>query len=408
MPRVEPGPDWNGAKSGISRAVGTAALVAFVVAAAVILGGGASARAMTFTVTGLPAGGAGFTHEIRVTGSFETGDTDRLAAALQGLRELGDGKAGGPRALVTFDSKGGVLEEGMRMGRLLRQQGVASLVRVGNRCLSACALAFLGGTAFGPSGPEPSRRLEIGGQLGYHAFYATRDADARDAATSRARGVTEGRAMSAVIIAYVIEMAADPAIVLRSLVRQPGEMTFVETAGEFVSLGICPVGLPVPRAALLERVAHICSNASEGQLPAWPDLIVEYTPMEARRLLLGQIAHGAGQANVRAGIAARLRQVLRGGKGTEAVYDELASAGLPLPAMREKAYHYELPGTGPVRTSCLVTLSPAYPSDYGVVLITPAGLAPARLSAPAACPELCLYGHDQVINPRVLALADRD
>ena len=402
--------DQDGAEPAHRRTTGAMALIALVLVAAIAttLAATTVARAMTFTVAGPPAGPAGFTHEVRATGSFERGDTDQLAAVLQGLRGRDGGKAGEPRALVSFDSKGGVLEEGIRMGRLLRQQGAASLVRVGHRCFSACALAFLGGTMFGPGGAEPNRRLEIGGQLGYHAFYATRDVDARDAATSRARGVTEGRAMSAVIISYVIEMGAEPGMVLRALIRPPGDMTFVETAGEFSSLGICPVALPVPRAALAERVAHICSNATEGQLPAWPDLIVEYTPTEARRLLLGQVAHGAGQAKVRAGIADRLRQVLKSGKGTDALYTELAAAGLPLPAMREKAYHFELPSVAAGRASCLVTLSPTDPPDYGTVLITPAGIALPRLAPPAGCPELFLYGHDQVVNPRVLALADRD
>lgn len=401
MPLVGSAPDRIGVASERSRAIGFSAFVAVAAIAAAVPAVSAG-HAMTFAVASARAEGAassGVMNEVRATGSFERGDTDRLATVLQGLKAP---------TVVVFDSKGGVLVEGMRMGRLLRQRGIATAVRRGNRCLSACALAFLGGSKLGSSGAEPNRRLEIGGQLGFHAFYAARDVDARDASTSRARGVTEGRAMSAVIISYVIEMGAEPEVVLRALVRPPDEMTFVETAGEFGSLGVCPVGLPMPRAALAERVAHICSNASLGHLPAWPDLVNEYTPTEARRLLLGQIAHDAGQANVRAGLATRLKQVLRGGKGTEAIYDELAAAGLPLPVMRAKAYHFELPGSGPGRTSCLVTLSPGNPADYGVVLITSAGLAPSRLAAPAGCSELHLFGHDEVLNARVLALADRD
>jgi hypothetical protein len=409
-------PDRDGVsvKPSVSRSVLAAALASLAHACltSVFLLAAPAVHAMTFGVTttsvDAPGAPARVAHEIRATGSFERGDTDQLAAILQGIKGRGGTRPGDPLAVIAFDSRGGVLEEGMRMGRLLRQHGAATLVRTGNRCLSACALAFLGGSKLGSSGAEPSRWLEIGGQLGFHAFYAARDVDARDASTSRARGVTEGRAMSAVIISYVIEMGIEPAVVLRALVRPPDEMTFVETAGEFGSLGICPVGLSLPRATLAERAAHVCSNASQGHLPAWPDLVNEYTPMEARRLLLGQVAHDAGQAKVRAGVATRLQQVLRGGKGTEAIYDELAAAGLPLPVMRARAYFFEVPGAGAGRASCLVTLSPGGPADYGVVLITSAGLAAPRLAAPAGCPELHLFGHDEVLNARALALADRD
>lgn len=408
MPLGESAPDRKHVLPGASRA--TVALVLAVSFAAVGAAAAPAGHAMTFALTtdriADTAGSQHVVHEIRATGSFERGDTDRLADLLGTVGSGAGGSPDRPTLTVSFDSKGGVLEEGIRMGRLLRQKGIATRVHAGKRCLSACALAFLGGARLGPEGTEPDRRLEIGSQLGFHAFYAPRDVDARDAATSRARGVTEGRAMSAVIISYVIEVEADPAIMLRTLVRPPDELTYVETAGEFASLGICPVGLPVPRAALVERTAHICNNATQGKIPAWPDLVNEYTPMEARRLLIGRIAHGAAQANVRAGVAARLQQVLRGGRGTEAIYDELAAAGLPLPVMRARAFHLELPRSDQARTSCLVTMSPTDQADYGVVLIGPAGLLPPRLSAPAGCPELFLRGHDEVINLRVLALAD--
>ena len=361
-----------------------------------------SSHAVTLTTV---AASPGSLSEIRVSGAILPGDADQLAATLQSIEQQGGLPAVGPRAIVSFDSRGGALEEGMRIGRLLRRFGAGTLVRAGDRCLSACALAFVGGTSMGPQGAQPYRRLAIGGQLGFHAFYVMRDPDSRDAATSRARGVTEGRAASAVIIAYVMEMGVDPEDVLRALVRPPEDITYIETAGEFVSLGLCPVDLVAPHVTAAEQATNVCTNASQGVLPAWPDLIVQYTPMEARRLLIGQVAAQAGKANVRSGLATRLQQVLRGGRGTEAIYDELAAAGLPLPAMRARAYHLELPDG---RMSCLVTLSPSDRADYGVVLITPTGLVAPRALAPNGCPELFTFGHDEIINPRRLAAGERN
>ena len=373
----------------------------FILVMAAILFVAATSHAMTLAVVTerVPGGSSGYlSHEIRLTGSFESGDSNQLKTMLEDLKGRGGTKPGDSLALLSFDSKGGALEEGMRVGRLLRQFGVATIVRKGKRCLSSCAIAFLGGATPGPAGPEADRQLEVGGRLGFHAFYAPRDGDTRDAATSRARGVTEGRATSALVVAYVLEMGIDPGPILRALVRPPEEMTNIETAGEFVDLGICPVALKLPRATLPERASNICSNASEGHLPVWPDLVNEYTPLEAQRLLLGEVAFHTAQANVRAGIATRLQQVLRGGRGVEALYAELAAAGLPLPAMRAKAYYFEMPVPGIRRMGCLATLTPDDPARYGVVLITHVGLARPRQPAPSECPELFLFGHDEVVN----------
>lgn len=371
----------------------------WVIAAILLIAPATHAMTLAVVTKHVTAGAGTFvSHEINLTGPFEPGGSDELEAVLEKLKARGGTKPGDSLATLSLDSKGGALEEGMRVGRLLRQFGVSTIVRNGKRCLSSCAIAFLGGATRGTAGPVADRQLEIGGRLGFHAFYAPRDGDARDAATSRARGVTEGRATSAIVVAYVLEMGLDPEPIIRALVRPPEEMTYIETAGEFMELGICPVALKLPRMTLAERASNICNNASQGRLPAWPDLVNEYTPQEAKRLLLGEIAYQAGRANVRGGIAARLQQVLRGGRGTDALYAELAAAGLPLPVMRAKAYYFEMPVAGIRKMACMATLTPDDPAQYGVVLITHTGLAKPKQSTPAECPELFLFGHDEVIN----------
>ena len=74
-------------------------------------------------------------------------------------------------ATIEFSSKGGDLLEGIKIGYLLREFDVATLVREGDLCLSACALAFLGGTqSRQPPAAIPSRRIAIGGKVGFHNF----------------------------------------------------------------------------------------------------------------------------------------------------------------------------------------------------------------------------------------------
>ncbi len=69
---------------------------------------------------------------------------------------------------------------------------------------------------------------------------------------SRARGVAEGRAASAIIIAYAVEM-----------------------------------------------------DACAGLLVRWSDLVRRYTAREARNLLLGEVGRGITAANVRKGLGRR-------------------------------------------------------------------------------------------------------
>ena len=47
--------------------------------------------------------------------------------------------------LVFLDSSGGLMTDGIALGRMFRQEGVQAAITKGQTCASACALAFLGG-----------------------------------------------------------------------------------------------------------------------------------------------------------------------------------------------------------------------------------------------------------------------
>jgi hypothetical protein len=65
----------------------------------------------------------------------------------------------GPIAEVLFNSRGGSERDGLEIGRIIRQYGLATRIPAGAICASACADAFLGGIA---------RRVEEGGRYGIH------------------------------------------------------------------------------------------------------------------------------------------------------------------------------------------------------------------------------------------------
>lgn len=63
---------------------------------------------------------------------------------------------------VHLSSNGGYLDSGVKLGKLLRKEGVRVHVSYGAKCASACAIAFLGGTY---------RKVIGDGELMFHAPY---------------------------------------------------------------------------------------------------------------------------------------------------------------------------------------------------------------------------------------------
>jgi hypothetical protein len=110
------------------------------------------AVAMDFTI----GPGAGGRRIVLARGPIVTGDAERLRIALQGA----DRDASGLRTLA-LDSMGGSVVESFFMADVLDSDKVATIVRAGASCASACAqIVFLAGTY---------RTVEEGGRLGLHA-----------------------------------------------------------------------------------------------------------------------------------------------------------------------------------------------------------------------------------------------
>jgi hypothetical protein len=59
----------------------------------------------------------------------------------------------------------------MALGRAIRRFEASTIVRQREVCASACALAFLGGTAAFATGSGIGREVEFGGELGFHGFH---------------------------------------------------------------------------------------------------------------------------------------------------------------------------------------------------------------------------------------------
>ncbi len=85
-------------------------------------------------------------------GGVGAGDAIRFSAAMAAAK---------PVLEVQFYSPGGLLYEGMKIGRIVRSAQLATRITAGSTCASACDFMFLGGTV---------RTVEPAGNFGVHMF----------------------------------------------------------------------------------------------------------------------------------------------------------------------------------------------------------------------------------------------
>lgn len=78
------------------------------------------------------------------------------------------------QTIIVFNSVGGELNEGIKIGKFLKNNRIGSAVSQNGMCASSCALAFLGGRDI------YGRKLMIlprGSKLGFHSFYYKNEAN---------------------------------------------------------------------------------------------------------------------------------------------------------------------------------------------------------------------------------------
>src|SRR5215813_6664884 len=94
---------------------------------------------------------------IVITGTFESGDFAKF-------RTYADKISAGSKVVVTLDSNGGRLAEGLDIGTAIANRGFATIAN--HKCLSACALTWLAGAR---------RAVYPDTHIGFHAAYRSED-----------------------------------------------------------------------------------------------------------------------------------------------------------------------------------------------------------------------------------------
>lgn len=160
---------------------------------------------MLFT---LAAGGV-----LEATGTIDIGASQRLATELETRGEY--------VKTVSLNSPGGSVQDAMAMGKLLRENHVATEVADGALCASSCPLILAGGE---------KRLVGPNAAVGVHQFYAVAGAaNPRPASgpQAQAQAMSDAQMTTARISRYLADLDIDPALWLHAMDTPPQALYYL-------------------------------------------------------------------------------------------------------------------------------------------------------------------------------------
>ncbi|MCE7030762.1 hypothetical protein [Jiella avicenniae] len=202
---------------------------------------------------------------IALSGVMAKGDAGKLGALIDEVCRTRECDYQNTAAMLSLDSPGGTFTEGIAIARVMRERNVAAIVEDGSLCLSACALAWLGGTSFhatGGVGTYVDRFVEPGGRIGFHSPYISPAAIAALPAEERLDTQASGLRLGiSTLVRFLADFNVDPLVIDRIVAMGPDEVMAIETVADVVAFGgELP---PVPASMLgLDRAA-ITRNVCE-------------------------------------------------------------------------------------------------------------------------------------------------
>jgi hypothetical protein len=196
---------------------------------------------------------------VTIEGSLEKGDIEVLkrtvAKEFPGSKENFCG--GNDLVVVQLDSEGGNYAEGIRLGKQFKDNCYATFIKRNSHCFSACALAFMGGTASGAEGTTlPSRAIEIGAKLGFHAPSFPRVQGSAASSILHELGVSDARLFY--IIAGDLEIPKE--FVDEVLAYKKDQIRIVSTARDLLLLKIALHSEQKLKELTVPMVENYCEN----------------------------------------------------------------------------------------------------------------------------------------------------
>ena len=211
--------------------------------------------------------------DIQFSGDIEEGDASKLVAALKAV-DTSAAPARRPRLeteigywqgidipRLCLDSPGGNFSEAVKfLKETLYYVSYASVIEPLAECYSACALIFLGGHLNSGDGYfEQYRRLDVSGQLGFHAPYVA------PSGTQIVDPALVGKSYRQGVQAVADLLDLDPLLFPRSLLAEflrvgPDEFFRIDTVAQLAAWNIGLTGYRRPTAMTEKQIEHVCNN----------------------------------------------------------------------------------------------------------------------------------------------------
>ncbi len=342
---------------------------------------------------------------IRMTGMIERGDADALRKVLERVQASTTVGPDGTLTNVELSSSGGDVFEGVTIGYMFREFSAGTLVRANDVCFSACALAFLGGSALQTAGvPGAWRNIEPGGQVGFHNMWLNRlglqNSARAETSSAAVAGFDMARAGASRIIRYLTDMGIDGGFAARLLGRPIDQFDYIATAANFIELQTC-LTRPVAVTASVERQAdNICSNAIGPAARSGSGKVRPVTVHAVRLALLREVERQVVHSTANSRFIDRFRAVVAAGEeaALAGFYENLRAVGLPLPDLSGTTYDVT-PVPAGLKLSCKVSLPGDHPDGYDLVVVGPNGLSAPPRAAPERCRWMARHAPADTINP---------
>lgn len=176
------------------------------------------------------------------------------------------GPDGMPTAVLTMNGPGGSYSEGLALADFLRANHIATVVERGMQCYSACAFAFLGGSAWSSQpgiGTYIDRMVEPGSTVGFHAPYANEAAFLQALSDRGAMAAqSDTRNSLALMVKELVKWNVDPEVLFYMVGMGPDDTYNLRAADD---LYLARVALPpTPPDSWItdirEAVRNVCAR----------------------------------------------------------------------------------------------------------------------------------------------------
>lgn len=183
------------------------------------------------------------TGSIHASGPVELDDAEKLAAILTlDFKQRSNNVRG--LTTITLDSPGGSLLGGLRLGYALRASGAHTSIPAGASCMSACAVAFLGGQS-----------RTVSGQYGVHAASMRSD----NGLSNVGEHLDAVQRIGSLAMAYAREMVGSSEVMVRALATSAKDISLL-TDPELVAMNVITVA---SRPSQFGRTGFKCPSQME-------------------------------------------------------------------------------------------------------------------------------------------------